>query len=115
MNIRFKIADSTDNPYAEEICRLIEESAKVRGTGIAKRDPKYIRKKLEQGDAVVAYYGTKLAGFCYMETWGHGRYVSNSGLIVNPELRQHGLARKIKKMAFDIDRESKFTMFADFI
>ena len=32
--------------YAEEICRLMEESAKVRGTGIAKRKPEYIRDKM---------------------------------------------------------------------
>ena len=44
-------------------------------------------------------------GFCYVETWSHGRYVSNSGLIVDPEYRQYGLARRIKKQAFDLARD----------
>lgn len=97
--------NATHNKYAQYICDLIEESAKVRGTGIAKRDPNYIKKKLETGHAVVALDGERLIGFCYVETWSHGRYVSNSGLIVDPEYRKHGLARKIKKKAFDLARD----------
>lgn len=92
------------NQYAQYICDLIEESAKIRGTGIAKRDPNYIKKKLETGHAVIALDGERLIGFCYVETWSHGRYVSNSGLIVDPSYRKHGLARKIKKKAFDLAR-----------
>lgn len=93
------------NKYAQYICDLIEESAKIRGTGIAKRDPNYIKKKLETNHAVIALDGERLVGFCYIETWSHGRYVSNSGLIVDPSYRKHGLARKIKKKAFDLARD----------
>ena len=56
------------------------------------------------GHSAVALDGDKLVGFCYVETWGHGNYVSNSGLIVDPEYRKHGLARAIKKEAFDLAR-----------
>lgn len=90
--------------YAQQICDLIEESARVRGTGIAKRDPEYIKKKLVSGHSAIALDGDKLIGFCYIETWQHGNYVSNSGLIVDPEYRKHGLARSIKKAAFDLAR-----------
>ena len=93
------------NKYAETICHLIEESAKVRGTGIAKRDPNYIKKKLETGHAVVALDEDQVIGFCYVEHWSHGKYVSNSGLIVHPDYRKHGLAKKIKKAAFDLARD----------
>ncbi|MCU0428753.1 MAG: GNAT family N-acetyltransferase [Cytophagaceae bacterium] len=90
---------------AEAICKEMEESAKVRGTGIAKRDPNYIRKKMEEGKAVIATTKDgKFAGFCYIETWSHGNYVSNSGLIVSPEFRKHGLATKIKEKAFELTR-----------
>ncbi len=99
------IADAQHNRYAETICHLIEESAKVRGTGIAKRDPNYIKKKLESGHAVVALEGERIVGFCYVEHWSHGQYVSNSGLIVDPEYRKHGLAKRIKKAAFDLARD----------
>ena len=74
-------------PYAEDICALIENAAKQRGTGIAKRDPEYIRGKIREGKAVVALCGKDLAGFCYIETWSHGKYVANSGLIVSPTYR----------------------------
>ena len=98
------VANESHAPYAQQICDLIEESARVRGTGIAKRDPEYIKKKLVSGHSAVALDGEKLVGFCYVETWGHGNYVSNSGLIVDPEYRKHGLARAIKKEAFDLAR-----------
>ena len=97
-------ANESHAPYAQQICDLIEESARVRGTGIAKRDPNYIKKKLVLGNSVVAFDGDRLVGFCYVESWGHGNYVSNSGLIVDPEYRKHGLARMIKKEAFDLAR-----------
>ena len=92
-------------PYAEDICALIENAAKQRGTGIAKRDPEYIRGKIREGKAVVALCGKDLAGFCYIETWSHGKYVANSGLIVSPTYRKSGLARRIKKRAFELSRE----------
>jgi GNAT superfamily N-acetyltransferase len=90
---------------AEAICKEMEESAKVRGTGIAKRDPNYVRKKMEEGKAIIATTKEgQFAGFCYIETWSHGKYVSNSGLIVSPEFRKHGLATKIKEKAFELTR-----------
>jgi hypothetical protein len=91
--------------YAEEICRLMEESAKVRGTGIAKRKPEYVQNKMVEGKAVIAFQGTKLAGFCYIETWGDKKFVANSGLIVAPEFRKSGLARMIKQKAFELSRK----------
>jgi hypothetical protein len=91
--------------YAQEICDMIEESAKARKTGIAKRTPEYILKKLNNGDAVIALQGNKLAGFCYIETWSHGQYVANSGLIVNPDMRKAGLGREIKFKAFNLARD----------
>jgi hypothetical protein len=44
----------------------------------------------------------KWAGFCYIEAWGHGKYVANSGLIVSPEYRKYGLARLIKREVFKL-------------
>lgn len=92
--------------YAEEICEEMFESAKARGTGIARRKPEYIVKKMEEGKAVIALHRDgRWAGFCYIETWSHGDYVANSGLIVNPEFRKVGLAKAIKKRIFDLSRE----------
>ena len=91
--------------YAEAVCRLIEDAAQARGTGIAKRQPAYVRAKMEEGKAVIALWGDRLAGFCYIETWDHGRYVANSGLIVAPDFRKRGLAKRIKRRAFELSRE----------
>lgn len=91
--------------FAEAICQLIEESAKARGTGIAKRDPNYIRTKITNGNAVIALVAGALAGFCYIERWDHGKYVVNSGLIVAPQFRKMGLAKAIKREIFALSRE----------
>ncbi|MEN9952293.1 MAG: hypothetical protein RLZZ520_561 [Bacteroidota bacterium] len=100
------IATESDYHYAEEICREMEESAKARGTGIAKRNPDYIKTKMQEGKAVIATTkdGT-WAGFCYIETWSHGEYVANSGLIVSPDFRKSGLAKMIKHNIFNLSRK----------
>ena len=100
------VANEADYRFAEEICLEMEESAKARGTGIAKRSPDYIRMKMSEGKAVIAVTKQgEWAGFCYIETWSHGEYVANSGLIVRPTIRKSGLARMIKKKIFELSRK----------
>jgi hypothetical protein len=99
------IANASHVKFAQIICDTIAESAKIRGTGIAKRTPEYIIKKMMNGNAVIATEGDRFAGFCYIEAWGHQKYVANSGLIVHPDFRNQGLAKKIKKAIFDLSRK----------
>ncbi|MBS7565256.1 GNAT family N-acetyltransferase [Mucilaginibacter sp. Bleaf8] len=92
--------------YAQQICDEMASSAKARGTGIAQRSPEYVANKMLEGKAVIALHkdGT-WAGFCYIETWSHGEFVANSGLIVNPEFRKVGLAKAIKEAVFNLSRK----------
>jgi len=84
----------------------MESSAKARGTGIAKRSPDYIKEKMREGKAVIAFTEEDIwAGFCYIETWSHGEYVANSGLIVAPPFRKSGLAKNIKKKIFHLSQK----------
>ena len=101
MNIKILITKEEHHKYAQIICDTIESSALLRGTGIAKRTPEYILKKMDSQDAVIALDGDKFAGFCYIESWEHGKYVAHSGLIVHPDFRNLGLAKKIKSFVFD--------------
>lgn len=98
------IANKSHIIYANIICETIAEAAKVRGTGIAKRKPEYVAKKMENGNAVIALDGDNFAGFCYIEQWGHGKFVANSGLIVHPSYRNIGLAKQIKEVIFKHSR-----------
>ena len=94
-------ATEKDCDYAETITLEMEESAKARGTGIAKRSPEYIKTKMQEGKAVIATTKKgEWAGFCYIEAWGHGKFVANSGLIVAPQFRKFGLASQIKSEIF---------------
>lgn len=100
------IADQSHESFADIICEEMASSAKARGTGIAKRSPEYIKEKMREGKAVIAFTHDGIwAGFCYIETWSHGDYVANSGLIVAPEFRKGGLAKKIKKKIFALSRK----------
>jgi hypothetical protein len=108
-NIQVLVADELHVKFAEKICAQIEKSAQERGTGIARRTPEYVAQKMREGKAVVALVenerGIDIAGFCYIETWGHNKFVANSGLIVFPEYRKHGMARAIKKAAFELSKQ----------
>ncbi len=92
--------------FAEAICEEMAESAKARGTGIARRSPEYVAGKMIEGKAVIAFHKDgSWAGFCYIETWSHGKFVANSGLIVSPQYRKAGLAHAIKATIFDLSRQ----------
>ena len=101
MNISIIIAQEEHFKYAQIICDTIESSALLRGTGIAKRTPDYIQKKMENKDAVIALDNGNFAGFCYIESWQDSNYVAHSGLIVHPDYRNLGLAKKIKSKVFE--------------
>ena len=104
-NIVVQYATEEHVKYAETICQLIYESALQRGTGIARRKPEYVADKMIGGKAVVALDGDRIIGFSYIECWSHGDYVATSGLIVHPEYRNLGLAKRIKDKTFQLARE----------
>jgi len=101
------IANESHQDFAQIIVDEMESSAKARGTGIAKRSPDYIKDKMREGKAVIAFTQDGVwAGFCYIETWSHGEYVANSGLIVSPVFRKSGLAKQIKRKIFELSRKT---------
>ena len=101
-----QVATAVHLGLADTICREMENSAKARGTGIAKRSPLYLIQKINEGKAIVAQtVAGDWVGFCYVETWDHGRFVANSGLIVHPDYRKSGIATRIKAKAFELSRE----------
>jgi GNAT superfamily N-acetyltransferase len=91
--------------YVSEIQQEMYDSAQRRGTGIAKRSIEYLSKKISEGNAVIATENGEWVGFCYIETWSHGQFVANSGLIVSPKFRNRGVATLIKNRVFLLSRE----------
>lgn len=109
MKINIFVANESHLSYAQTICDEIEKAAYLRGTGIAKRDPSYIEGKISAGKAVIALTEDgDFAGFSYVETWEHEKYVATSGLIVVPKYRMSGLAKRIKQGTFYLAR-TRFT------
>ena len=104
--MKLEVSSEKHLVYVEEIRNEMEDSAKKRGTGIAKRSSEYLGKKISEGNSIIAIdeNGT-WAGFCYIETWTNGEYVANSGLIVSPQFRNVGLATQIKERIFELSRE----------
>ena len=98
------VADASHEKYVDYILDTIREAAKVRGTGIAERTHEYVATKMKEGKAIIALCGDDLAGFTYIESWGNKQYVATSGLIVHPNYRGLGLAKRIKHASFTLAR-----------
>ncbi|MCF8362330.1 MAG: GNAT family N-acetyltransferase [Prolixibacteraceae bacterium] len=103
--ITVEVATSEHVKYVSEINDTIQHASEERGTGIARRTDDYITSKMDEGKAVIALDGDTFAGFCYIESWSHNKFVANSGLIVAKQFRGIGLAKRIKEKAFELSRE----------
>ena len=103
-DITVEVASEEHLFYVDQILETIENAAKVSGTGIARRKPEYLAQKIKEAKAVIALCDGRFAGFSYIETWEHKRYVTTSGLIVHPDFRGLGLSKKIKDLTFSLAR-----------
>ena len=56
-DITIEVASEKHLVYVDRILKSIEEAAQVRGTGIARRKPEYISRKIEEAKAVIALHG----------------------------------------------------------
>ena len=92
--MKITIASKKHIKYCDIISKTISSSAEVRGTGIALRSAEYIRTKIENNNGVIATNNGEFAGFCYIEIWGHGKYVAHSGLIVSPSTEERDWQKK---------------------
>jgi len=104
-DIKVEIADERHLKFIDDINDAIDSASKQRGTGIARRTNEYLAEKMKQGKAIIALENETFAGFCYIETWQEKGFVANSGLIVSEEYRGIGLAKEIKKKAFELSRK----------
>jgi N-acetylglutamate synthase-like GNAT family acetyltransferase len=105
-NIIVRLATPDDIHYSETITEEMALSAQVRGTGISRRSPEYVKRKMEEGKAVIAVTNDNTwVGFCYIEVWDHEKFVANSGLVVSPTFRNTGVAKEIKSKIFDLSRK----------
>ena len=102
--IEVTVADPSHEKYVDTILKTIADAAKVRGTGIAKRTHEYLATKMKEAKAVIALENGNFAGFSYIETWGNKHYVTTSGLIVHPDYRGMGVAKRIKDLTFTLAR-----------
>jgi hypothetical protein len=102
-----KVAGEKHLGYVPDVENAILDASKVKGTGLAKRSREYLASKIREKKAVIALTADgEFAGFCYIESWGHEKFVANSGLIVLERFRGHGLAMKIKEEAFNLSRRT---------
>nr|WP_294787756.1 GNAT family N-acetyltransferase [uncultured Flavobacterium sp.] len=99
-------ARSVHTYWVKQICEVTLSSAIARGTGIAGRSAELLESKMKRGEAIIAFASDgRWAGFSFISSWENGRFVSNSGLIVAPEFRHTGLAKKIKTKIFELSKE----------
>ena len=103
--IIIRVAVPADVKYVYTILYEMERSARERGTGIGRRSPQSVCNKIYEGHAVIALTGIgEWVGFSYIQPWGDGGFVSNSGLIVHPAYRGQHVAARIKELTFELSR-----------
>jgi len=105
ISYQVELANGSHAMYAKTIVDMMFDAAQKRGTGISRRSPEYVMSKMANNQAVIATDNGKVIGFCYLETWQHGKYVVNSGLIIHENYRGVGLAGRIKAAAFTLSRK----------
>ncbi len=93
--------------YVKDIIKEIEESARERGIGISKKSQESLTNRIKSGDAIIAINNNNLewGGFCYIDRWDKDKFVVHSGLIINPNFRNYGLAKIIKITIFEHTRK----------
>jgi hypothetical protein len=102
-NIEITIASEKHLTFIPQIEDALYQASQQKGTGIAVRSGEYLREKILQGKSVIAHTDQgEWAGYCYIESWGHNKFVANSGLVVSPVFRGMGLASEIKKRALQL-------------
>ncbi|OXA91796.1 N-acetyltransferase [Flavobacterium hibernum] len=106
IDFTIEVANANHIFWIKEICDVTLSSAIARGTGISGRSHKSLEEKMKKGEAIIAFAADGTwAGFSFISSWENGKYVSNSGLIVAPQFRHTGLARKIKRKIFWLSRQ----------
>jgi hypothetical protein len=102
-NIEITIASEKHLTFIPQIEDALYQASQQKRTGIAVRSGEYLREKILQGKSVIAHTDQgEWAGYCYIESWGHNKFVANSGLVVSPVFRGMGLASEIKKRALQL-------------
>lgn len=106
-DVRVVVGDPGLVPYAEQASEMIARAAV--DNDIAERSPELLAHKIATGRAVLALRGEELVGFGFFSEWEGGRFVSHSGLVVDPSCRGRGLGRALKTKLF----EASERMFPD--
>lgn len=105
-NFTIEVANATHIFWVKEISEVTLSSTLVRGTGISGRSAETLEAKMIKGEAIIAFTTAGVwAGFSFISAWDTNRYVSNSGLIIAPQFRHTGLAKRIKRKIFELSQQ----------
>jgi GNAT superfamily N-acetyltransferase len=104
-NFTIRIAVESDIRFVQTIVTEIDHAAQDPATGICRRSASLLIRKIEEGLAVIALSPSgEWAGFCYIQEWDEGRFVSSCALVTAPKYRSTGIAAAIKQKIFELAR-----------
>jgi len=108
-------AAESDLQFVPSVASAIDDEVAAGAIGIARRSAADLASRIRTGEAIIALAaeatsdhapaGADWAGFCYVAAWEEGRFVSTSGLIVAPQHRGRGLAKRLKERALELAAE----------
>jgi GNAT superfamily N-acetyltransferase len=101
--IEVRVSTSRDVVHVARIQALLEV-AHQSGAIVAGRSAEYVAAALKEKRAVVVVRGELLVGFATAHAWQSEQYVSHSAMVVAPEFRGRGLARRMKALLIETSR-----------
>jgi GNAT superfamily N-acetyltransferase len=61
-----------------------------------------LEDRVANGEAVLAFLDGEFVGAGYLKTWENGRFLSQSGVVVDPKARRMGIASAIKARVMEV-------------
>jgi N-acetylglutamate synthase-like GNAT family acetyltransferase len=98
-----QIATAYHVVYVSLIAEMITEANQEPGVALVLRTQEYIAAAMKQGHAAIALNGLgDVVGFCLIKLWDNGKFISNSGLVVKKEYREHGVGTAIIQKLYQL-------------
>jgi N-acetylglutamate synthase-like GNAT family acetyltransferase len=95
-----------DASLVSTVSDLLLNCSKEANTVVIPRSDQFLEEVIKTGHGVLARVlaTDEIVGFGYLETWSDADVVTHGGVVVHPQWRYRGLAKRIKQLLLEASR-----------